>query len=177
VYRAFGGYIRGQLLQALLYAAGTSAVMLAAGLSYVAVTAVFTAIIMLIPFVGPVLALIPPVAIAALGHPDKVWWVFILLLLLQQFVLNVFAPKVLGMTVGMHPLLIIASLLVGFRLAGGWGAIFAVPLAGVIVAMIAFYRMTLEERRHHIERDSGEARFKLARRAEHAAQASTLDPN
>jgi predicted PurR-regulated permease PerM len=177
VYRAFGGYIRGQLLQALLYATGTAAVMLAADLTYVAVASIFAAIIMMIPFVGPILAFIPPVAIAALGYPDRVWWVFLLLLLLQQFVLNVFAPKVLGKTVGMHPLLVIASLLVGFKLAGAWGAIFAVPLAGVVVAMIAFYRMTLEERKHHIEHRSGATRFRLAREDVHAAPASAAEPN
>jgi predicted PurR-regulated permease PerM len=177
VYRAFGGYIRGQLLQALLYATGTAAVMLAADLGYVAVTAVFVGLVMMIPFIGPVLALVPPIAITALSHPDSLWWVFSLLLLLQQFVLHVFAPKVMGRTVGMHPLLVIASLLAGFKLAGAWGAIFAIPLAGVAVAMVAFYRMTVDERRRHIERGPGNSRLRLSRQVDGAAQASMVDQN
>jgi predicted PurR-regulated permease PerM len=177
VYRAFGGYVRGQLLQAALYATGTAAVMLAANLNYVAAAAMFAGVVMMIPFVGPVLAFIPPVAIAALGHPDRVWWVFLLLLLLQQFVLHVFAPKVMGKTVGMHPLLVIASLLAGFKLAGAWGAIFAIPLAGVAVAMVAFYRMTLEERRRHMERESGNSQRELLRDGDRAPHPSVIEPN
>ena len=50
-----------------------------------------------------------------------------------------------GHTVGMHPLLVLLSLLIGAKLAGLWGAVFAVPVAGVIVAMVGFYRMTVED--------------------------------
>ncbi len=151
VHRAFGGYIRGQLIQAVVYGIGTAAIMLAADLSYVAVASIFAFAIMMIPFIGPVLAIIPPVAIAMLVHPEQAWWVFLPLLLLQQVVLNILAPKVMSTSVGMHPLLVLLALLVGSKLAGVWGAVFAVPVAGVIVAMVAFYRMTVEERRLHME--------------------------
>jgi len=76
-----------------------------------------------------------------------VWWVFLLLLLLQQLLLNVVAPRLMSKTVGMHPLLVLVSLLVGAKVAGAWGAIFAVPVAGVVVAMVSFYRMTVDERK------------------------------
>lgn len=150
-YRAFGGFVRGQLVQAVVYGVGTAAVMMAASLSYTAVTAIFAFAFMMIPFVGPILAIIPPVVIAALIHPDRTWWVFLLLLLLQQVVLNVLAPRLMSKNVGMHPLLVVISLLVGAKLAGAWGAIFAVPVAGVIVAMVGFYRMTVEERERHLQ--------------------------
>lgn len=150
-HRAFGGYIRGQLVQALVYGVGTAAIMLVADLDYIAVAAVFAFTIMMIPFIGPILALIPPVIISVFVHPEQAWWVFILLLLLQQVVLNVLAPKVMSQSVGMHPLLVLVALLVGANLAGVWGAIFAVPVAGVIVAMLSFYRMTVTERKLRLE--------------------------
>ncbi|MHB0869637.1 MAG: AI-2E family transporter [Chloroflexota bacterium] len=153
-HRAFGGYIRGQLIQALVYGSGTAAIMLIGGLNYVAVTAIFATAIMMIPFVGPILAIIPPVAISLFVHPDQAWWLFLLLLLLQQLVLNVLAPRVMGRSVGVHPLMVLVALLVGAKLAGAWGAIFAVPVAAVIVAMVSFYRMTVEERKRHLERKS-----------------------
>ncbi len=158
-HRAFGGYIRGQLVQALIYGTGTAAIMVAAGLSYVAVAAIFATAIMMIPFIGPVLGIIPPIIIALFVHPDRAWWVFLLLLLLQQLLLNVIAPKLMSKTVGMHPLLVLVALLVGAKLAGVWGAVFAVPVAGVIVAMTSFYRMTVEERRVHLEEKSEEPRW------------------
>lgn len=149
-HRAFGGFVRGQLVQALVYGAGTAAVMLAADLSYTAVAAIFAFAMMMIPFIGPMLAIIPPLAISLFTHPEQTWWVFLLLLLLQQVVLNILAPKVMSTSVGMHPLLVLVALLMGAKLAGVWGAIFAVPVTGVIVAMISFYRMTVEERQLHL---------------------------
>ncbi len=146
VHRAFGGYIRGQLAQAAVYAVGTAAIMAVAGLSYTAVASIFAFGIMMVPFIGPMLAITPPVVIVLLTHPERAWWVVLLLLSFQQLVLNVLAPKVMSMSVGMHPLLVLLALLVGGKLAGVWGAIFAVPVAGVVVAMVAFYRMTVEER-------------------------------
>ncbi len=155
-HRAFGGFIRGQLVQALAYGVATAGIMVAADLPYTALAATFATAIMMIPFIGPVLAMIPPVMIAAFVHTNKTWWVFLSLLLLQQVVLNVLAPKVMSKSVGMHPLLVLLALLVGSKLAGVWGAIFAVPVAGVVVAMISFYRMTVEERKLHLEEGSEE---------------------
>lgn len=163
IHRAFGGYVRGQLIQALVYGTGTAVIMLAADLSYVAVAAIFAAVIVMVPLVGPMLALIPPVVISAFGHPDRVWWVLLLLLLLQQVVLNVLAPRVMGHTVGMHPLLVLLSLLIGLKLAGAWGAIFAVPIVGVIVAMVTFYRMTVEERARHVRSQAGNSPGRIER--------------
>jgi len=146
IHRSFGGFIRGQLIQATIYAAATAAVMMIAKLSYTAVTAIFAFAIMLIPFIGPVLAIIPPVAISLALHPESTWWIILLLLGLQQAVLNVLAPKVMSQSLGMHPLLVLLALVVGAKVAGVWGAIFAVPVAGTLVAMVSFYRLTVEER-------------------------------
>jgi len=130
-----------------LYGLLTAAVMGLAGLDFTLVASVFAALVMLIPFLGPVLAVIPPAIIALLLHPDRVWWIVIVLVAGQFAVLNVVSPRVMSRTVGMHPLLVFVAVLVGAKVAGLWGALFGVPIAGVLVAMVAFYRLTLEERR------------------------------
>jgi predicted PurR-regulated permease PerM len=147
VRRAFGGFLRGQLVLSVVCGLGPAAVMTLAGLDFVLVASVFAAVVMLIPFLGPPLALAPPAVIALLIHPDRVWWILLLLVALQSAVLNVVQPRVMGHTVGMHPLLVVAAVLVGAKLAGVWGALFGVPIAGVAVAMVAFYRLTVDERR------------------------------
>ncbi|HZU07126.1 MAG TPA: AI-2E family transporter [Chloroflexota bacterium] len=147
VRRAFGGFIRGQLVLSSLYGLATALVMYLAGLDFVLATSVFGALMMLIPFLGPILALGPPIVIALLQHPERAWWILVLLSALQIVVLNVVAPRVMSQSVGMHPLLVIAAVLVGAKLAGVWGALFGVPVAGVAVAMASFYRLTVEERR------------------------------
>jgi predicted PurR-regulated permease PerM len=166
VRRAFGGFLRGQLVLSGLYALGTAAVMSLAGLDFTLVASIFAGLVTLIPFLGPVLAVVPPAAIALLVHPDRVWWIILLLVVLQFAVLNVVSPRVMSHTVGMHPLLVFMAVLVGAKLAGLWGALFGVPVAGVAVAMVSFYRLTVEERRghasawqtQHAEHASGEER-------------------
>jgi len=166
VRRAFGGFLRGQLVLSGLYAVGTAAVMSLAGLDFTLVASVFAGLVTLIPFLGPVLAVVPPAALALLVHPDRVWWIVLLLVVLQFAVLNVVSPRVMSHTVGTHPLLVFMAVLVGAKLAGLWGALFGVPVAGVAVAMVSFYRLTLEERRihaaawqaQHSEHASGEER-------------------
>jgi predicted PurR-regulated permease PerM len=88
--------------------------------------------------------------IALLVYPDRVWWILLILIALQLAVLNVVSPRVMSQTVGMHPLLVVAAVLVGAKLAGLWGALFGVPITAVIVAMVSFYRLTLEERRQRL---------------------------
>jgi predicted PurR-regulated permease PerM len=147
VRRAFGGFLRGQLVLSGVYAIGTAAVMMAAGLDFALLASVFAALAMLIPFIGPILAVAPPALIALLIYPERVWWIVLVLIALQVAVLNVISPRVMSKTVGMHPLLVVAAVLVGAKLAGIWGALFGVPIAGVAVAMLSFYRLTVEERR------------------------------
>ena len=103
ITRTFGGFIRGQLLQAAVYGAGTAVVMALAGLQYVAVVSSFSALAMIIPFIGPFIAIVPPLALAAVQAPGTFLWVLIALFVLQQIVTNVIAPKVMSEAIGLHP--------------------------------------------------------------------------
>ncbi len=150
VRRAFGGFLRGQLVLSISYGIGTGVVMSMAGLEFTLLASVFAALVMLIPFLGPVLAVAPPALLALLVYPERVWWILLALVGLQLALLNVVSPRVMSRTVGMHPLLVFAAVLVGAKFAGLWGALFGVPVAGVIVAMVSFYRLTLEERRQRL---------------------------
>lgn len=139
VGRTFGGFLRGQLIQGLVYGLGTAVIMVGAGLEFVLVVSIFSGLIMLIPFLGPFLAIIPAVVIAAFHSPATVVIVLVALFILQQLVMNVLAPKIMSESLGMHPLLIFAATLIGVRIAGFWGALFGVPVAGVIQAMGQFF--------------------------------------
>ncbi|GIW10095.1 MAG: AI-2E family transporter [Dehalococcoidia bacterium] len=135
--RTFGGFMRGLLVQIIVYAVGTGIVMALAGLPFVLVVSIFAGLMMVIPFLGSVVAMIPPLVLAALtGEPLRVLLVFVALLLLQQLVLNVITPKVMSDSVGMHPLLVFLAVLLGTKEAGLWGAIFGVPIVGVLWAMV-----------------------------------------
>ena len=135
----FGGFIRGQMLQALVYAVGTGLIMTAFNLQFALSASIFGGITMVIPFIGSVIALVPPLLIVLLVQPQSFWWVLGLLLALQALVVYVIAPKLMSRAVGMHPLLVFFALLVGAKAAGLWGALFAIPIVAVVVTMISFY--------------------------------------
>jgi predicted PurR-regulated permease PerM len=146
IHRSFAGFLRGQVAQALVGALGTGLIMSALGVEYALLASVVAGIVLLIPFVGPVLAVALPVGIALLSRPEVAVWLFLLLLGLQQIIFNVLAPRIMSREVGLHPLVVFFAVLTGARVAGIWGAIFGVPIVAVLSAMISFYRANQEER-------------------------------
>jgi predicted PurR-regulated permease PerM len=155
VYRAFGGFIRGQIIQAFVYGVGVAVIMLVWGLPFVALASVLAGLGMFIPFFGPVLGIVPPVTVAVLADPGKTVLVFLLTWGLNFLIVNVVAPKVMSRQIGLHPIIVLTSVLVGFKFAGPWGAIFGVPVAAVIAAMASFYQLTRAERRERVLEVSG----------------------
>ena len=146
VHRAFAGFLRGQMIQSLVGGVGTGLIMSALQVDYALLSSVVAALVLLIPFVGPVLAVVLPVMIALLTHPAVTVYLFVALLALQQVIFNVLAPRILSQQVGLHPLLVFFAVLSGARVAGVWGAIFGVPIVAVLSTMISFYRANQEER-------------------------------
>lgn len=138
--RTFGGFLRGLTIQALISALGTAVIMWLLGLPFVLPISAFSGLVMVVPFVGALLALLAPLAIALFtGDLMKIVVILVGLLLLQQLVLNVVGPKVMGASVGLHPMLVLLAILLGIKVAGIWGAFFGVPVAGVAYSMAKFF--------------------------------------
>jgi predicted PurR-regulated permease PerM len=150
VYRAFGGFLRGQIIQAVIYALGVAAILLALGFPFVALASVAAGLGMFIPFLGPVLGIVPPLAVALATDPGRWWQVLAPAMILNLAVVNVVAPKVMSQQIGLHPIVVLAAVLLGARIAGPWGALFGVPVAAVIAAMVAFYQLTSSQRRQRV---------------------------
>jgi predicted PurR-regulated permease PerM len=153
VYRAFGGFLRGQIIQSLVYGLGVGLIMLATGRPYVVFASVLAGLAIFIPFLGPVLGFLPTLFVALLTvstGPGGAIASLVLTLVLNLLVMNVIAPKVMSESVGLHPILVLAAVLIGARLAGPWGALFGVPVAAVIATMVSFYRLTVTEREERV---------------------------
>jgi predicted PurR-regulated permease PerM len=148
VGRTFGGFVRGQLLQALLFSLGTAAVMIVAGVNFVLLISLIVGLLMLIPAIGPILALLPPVLLAVFQQPGTTLWVFLVLLIFQQVIINVVMPRLMSQMIGLHPLLVFAAILVGVRIAGIWGSLFGIPVAGVLASILMFFYVRLLETGH-----------------------------
>lgn len=138
VNHTFGGFLRAQLIQGFIYGFATAIVMSALGLNYVALASMFAAIIVLVPIIGSVLGVIPPLLIAIIDKPDSILWLLVALAIVQQVLFNMIMPRLMGRIVGLHPLLVFAAILVGATVAGGWGILFGIPIAGVVASVLQF---------------------------------------
>ena len=132
VARAFGGFLRAQVILAAVQTALTIAVVLLAGLPYGFLIVAASALAMLIPFFGPPLALVPPIVATAIFAPQWLLVVAPLLLIVQTVLVNYLQPRLMREALGMHPILVLVGLLVGSQVAGLGGALFGIPILAVL---------------------------------------------
>ncbi|HJP71048.1 MAG TPA: AI-2E family transporter [Candidatus Limnocylindria bacterium] len=132
ISKAFGGFLRAQVLLAAIQTVLTVAVIALVGLPYGFIIAAASALAMLIPFFGPPLALIPPIVATLIFAPEWAIVVAPLLLIVQTVLVNYLQPRLMREALGMHPILVLVGLLVGAQVAGVWGALFGIPVLAVL---------------------------------------------
>lgn len=132
VSRAFGGFLRAQVLLAGIQTVLTVLVVVLVGLPYGFLITAASAVGMLIPFFGPPLALVPPVVATAIFASEWIIPVAVGLLAVQTVLVNYLQPRLMQEALGMHPLLVLVGLLVGAQVAGLWGALFGIPVIAVL---------------------------------------------
>jgi predicted PurR-regulated permease PerM len=130
-----GGYVRGQLLLALtiglMAAVGTWAI----GVHYPLVIGLIAGFFELVPLLGPILGAIPAVTIALFQSWQLAVATIIVFVVIQQLEAHVIAPRIIGHAVGVHPIVAILAVILGGQLDGVFGALVAVPVAGIAYVM------------------------------------------
>jgi predicted PurR-regulated permease PerM len=139
VSRSFGGFIRGQVITGLAFAAICLAASLAFGLEFVPVSTAVAGVLMAIPFFGPFVAWIPPILVAILSKPDATVPVLIIVAIGWLVVMNWLQPRIMSTSLRIHPIVVLGSVLVGLKVAGIPGAIFGIPIAAVISALFLHF--------------------------------------
>jgi predicted PurR-regulated permease PerM len=132
VARAFGGFLRAQLILAVIQAVLVAIVGSIFGIPYLFLVGTLSALAMVIPFFGPPLALIPPIAAAWIYTPDTFIFSAVILIAVQTVVVNWLQPRLMQGALGIHPILVLVGLLVGAQVAGVWGALFGIPVIAVL---------------------------------------------
>ncbi len=132
VVRAFGGFLRAQLILAAIQAILVAIVGTLFGIPYLFLWGTLSALAMLIPFFGPPLALVPPIVGAALFAGGVAIPVAVILFVVQTVLVNWLQPRLMRGALGLHPILVLVGLLLGAQVAGVWGALFGIPVIAVI---------------------------------------------
>lgn len=140
---AIAGFVRGQasvcLILGTFYAVGLSLI----GLNFGALIGMSAGILSFIPYVGSLTGLLLSVGVAIVQFwPDWTWIVATLaIFVVGQFVEgNILSPKLVGASVGLHPVWLMFALLAFGSLFGFVGLLLAVPLAAA-VGVIARYAL------------------------------------
>ena len=138
--RVFSGYIRGQLMDALVMMVLISIVLGICGVKFAILIGIFAGIGNLIPYVGPIVAYGFTVLVCMLeGDWKRLLIALILLLLVQAIDGNLIGPRLLSSNIQVHPLLVVISLIFGSAIGGLLGMLLAVPVGALI--KVEFERM------------------------------------
>jgi predicted PurR-regulated permease PerM len=145
VSRSFGGFLRGQAILGVVYAAVAALTSAILDIPYLPVTTAIAGVLMAIPFFGPFLAWAPPVTVALLVPGDDAFAAFILMAIGWLIVMNALQPRLMQEAVGIHPIVVLGSVLIGSKIAGVTGAIFGIPIAAVISAFFFHFLVLSRE--------------------------------
>jgi predicted PurR-regulated permease PerM len=137
-------WLGGQLFLAGIIGSTSAIGLWLLGIPFFYVLALISGIGELIPIVGPVLAAIPAIAVAATVSLKKVLLVVIFFVVQQQVENHVLVPKVMSRQVGVSAVTVITALLIGGKLLGIPGAILAVPTAAILQVLFTEWMSSRE---------------------------------
>lgn len=130
-------FVRGQLLDALIIAVLSSIGLSIIGLDFAVFIGCFAGLCNIIPYFGPVISTVPAALIGLLtGGPSQALFAILVLVIIQQIDANIIYPRVVGSSIGLHPLFVLVSVTLGGYYGGILGMILAVPTAAIIKVFI-----------------------------------------
>ena len=121
-----------QILLALFMVVTLTPIFLMLGVPFALLFAITIGLSQLIPFIGATLGISLVCLIILLQSGWMALQVAVASIILQQIKDNLLTPKLLGNFIGLNPIWIIVVLLLGFQIAGLFGALVCIPIAGTI---------------------------------------------
>jgi predicted PurR-regulated permease PerM len=129
-------WLGGQLLLGGIIGLSSAVGLWLMGIPYFYVLALISAVGELIPMLGPILAAIPAILVAATVSPGLAFGVAVFFIVQQQLENSILVPKIMGRQVGLSAVAVIVALGIGGQLLGVLGAILAVPTAAIVQVLL-----------------------------------------
>ncbi|MBS4199763.1 AI-2E family transporter [Bacillus sp. FJAT-49732] len=140
VNESLGGYIRGQILVCAIIGVAAAITFGIIGIRYPILLGIIIAITNVIPYFGPLIGAFPVVAIALMSSVKLAIIAGVIVFVLQFIEGNILSPYIVGKSLHMHPLFIIAALIIGGEAFGIIGMIVSVPILAIIKIAIIHSR-------------------------------------
>jgi len=146
VSRQMAHFIRGRILEAFIIGVIVTAGLSVTDIRYAPILGLVAGITNLVPYIGPIVGMIPGILIAFidLGMGGQFWWIVVVYILIAQVLVDNFIliPVLISRVANLHPLWVILAIIMGGKLYGILGMIIGVPVASIV-------KIALLEIRHY----------------------------
>ncbi|MGL5916539.1 MAG: AI-2E family transporter, partial [Culicoidibacterales bacterium] len=106
------------------------------GIGYALPLAILAGLSDIVPIIGPIFAIVPLVIVAFTTLPlPLAIGVVAYFIILQQIEGNIVVPKIMNSTVGIDSIVVIVSIMIGSAIAGGLGALLAIPMSVILTIL------------------------------------------
>lgn len=136
VNKTFSNFVTGAATEAVILGAMFLVTMLIFRFPYAVLVAALVSISSLIPIVGAFIAAVVGILLMVVTDPLQALWFLVLFLVLQQIEGNLIYPRVVGESVGLPALWVLAAVMIGGSLFGVLGMLLGVPFAAVIYVLL-----------------------------------------
>jgi predicted PurR-regulated permease PerM len=136
MYETVQRWFLGQLASMAIIGVLSTVALSLIGVPFALLLGIFSGLISFIPFVGPLISVIPPVLLALIGDPIDALWVVLAYAGIQTIESYLIQPLVMSRAVSLHPAVVMFALLVMGTLFGFVGVLLAVPLAAALQVLL-----------------------------------------
>lgn len=149
IYEMSIGYIKGLLIVILIVTVLTYVGFKIVGLDYSIIFAILSGLAYIVPYVGSVIAIIPPLFLAIAINKSVLLTleVGVIFISIHFIIGNIVAPFIFSKTINISPLFALVAILFFGELYGILGIIFAIPIAGIIMIVYKNFEPILKKRR------------------------------
>lgn len=139
INKVAGRYVRGQILVSIIVGILCTIVLLVLKVDFAILLGSIAGLLNMIPLLGPIIGAIPAALTALFISPPKALLVILLFIAVQQIDNYIISPNIMKYQVGVHPGIIIFSLMAGGALFGIWGLLIAVPTVAILQEILRYY--------------------------------------
>jgi len=139
VDQALRGYIRGQAIIAAIVGIAIGVALFLLRVKYAIVLGVAAGVFNVVPYLGPVIAIIPALLMGLLREPFSPWvllWILLLFVGVNQVEAYFLAPHILAREVKLHPVAVIVAIVVGGAALGIVGVLLAIPALAALKSLL-----------------------------------------
>ncbi|KKP87418.1 hypothetical protein A2575_00085 [Candidatus Roizmanbacteria bacterium RIFOXYD1_FULL_41_24] len=130
-------WMKGQVVLGIVVAVLIYLILSLLGIEYALLLSIIVGVMELVPY-GILVAMIPAFTFSYLsGGIASALMVTGAYLIIHQFEVFLFAPLIIKKIVGLSPIVIILSVLIGFELGGFWGLVLAIPVAIIVMEFLS----------------------------------------